>query len=452
MQAEKTYIKFIDLTQLFNWSVQGLLDSKFSYSKDFELAKIGDFLINSRKVVNIKDEETYNRVTVRINNNGVLLRDKEKGINIGTKKQYLVSAGQFIVSKIDARNGAFGIIPTELDGAIVTNDFPLFNINTKRILPQFLLLVTTTKLFIKFAQSCSSGTTNRQRMDIDLFLEQRIPLPSIREQEIILKEYNAKINKAAFLKLQADNIEIEIEKYFLEQLGLPHLELKQKSKGLLIVQFHELERWDFFSTDIRIAHALLKSKYPIKSIGSTYKIAKRAWNKNNEKAKTFRYVEIGAIDPIKGIMGTKEVLVSKAPSRATQTIKENDLIVGTTRPYLKKFAMVDRGHHNNICSSGFTVFEPSKDYHLPFLMQFLKCSHGVEQLKNKMTGGLYPAITEGGLKEVRLPFPEVATQQLIMEKVKEKEKSIIASKIEADKVLANAQTEFEKKIFDHYED
>src|SRR6202000_268965 len=111
----------------------------------------------------------------------------------------------------DARNGAFGIIPAELDGAIVTNDFPLFNVNTNRILTQFLLLVTTTKQFIKFAQSCSSGTTNRQRMDIDLFLEQRIPLPSIKEQEKILHEYNSKINKAIFLKSQADNVEIEIE-------------------------------------------------------------------------------------------------------------------------------------------------------------------------------------------------------------------------------------------------
>ncbi|MBK7854702.1 MAG: hypothetical protein IPJ79_07080 [Bacteroidetes bacterium] len=48
----------------------------------------------------IDDEQVYSRVTVRINNNGVLLRDTEKGINIGTKKQYLAKAGQFIVSKL----------------------------------------------------------------------------------------------------------------------------------------------------------------------------------------------------------------------------------------------------------------------------------------------------------------------------------------------------------------
>lgn len=65
-----------------------------------------------------------------------------------------------------------------------------------------------------------------------------------------------------------------------------------------------------------------------------------------------------------------------------------------------------------------------------------------------MTGGLYPAITEGELKEVKLPFPEVTTQKLIMEKVKEKEKNILASKVEIDRILAEAQTEFEKTIFD----
>ncbi|MBK7854703.1 MAG: hypothetical protein IPJ79_07085 [Bacteroidetes bacterium] len=86
----------------------------------------------------------------------------------------------------------------------------------------------------------------------------------------------------------------------------------------------------------------MKSKYPIETIGSTYKIAKRNWDKRNEKAKIFKYIEIGAIDPIEGILEAKELPVAQAPSRATQKIKANDLIIGTTRPYLKKFAIVNR--------------------------------------------------------------------------------------------------------------
>ena len=74
-----------------------------------KLRKIGDFLIRSKIPIDIEDEISYNRVTIRINHNGVSLRDTEIGKKIGTKKQFILKAGQFIVSKIDARYGAFGI-------------------------------------------------------------------------------------------------------------------------------------------------------------------------------------------------------------------------------------------------------------------------------------------------------------------------------------------------------
>jgi len=238
------YLKIIDFVQLENWSVQGLLDSKFNYSNKYEQARIGDFLIRSRNMVNIEDDEEYNRVTVKIKNNGVILRDTEKGVNIGTKKQYRASAGQFIISKIDARNGAFGIVPNELHNAIVTNDFPLFDVNTKKINPLFLLLITTTKVFIKFAQSCSSGTTNRQRMDIDLFLNQKIPLPKLPEQETIVSNYYSKIREAEELEKQANDLEGEIEKFLYTELGLEkeHKRLVVH-KGLQFISFEIVAEW-----------------------------------------------------------------------------------------------------------------------------------------------------------------------------------------------------------------
>lgn len=262
MQAvEKTYLKHIDLILLENWSVQGLLDSKFNYSNKYELARIGDFLIKNRNVINIEDDKIYNRVTVKINNNGVILRNTETGINIGTKKQYLAKSDQFIISKIDARNGAFGIIPNELDNAIVTNDFPLFDVNVKKINPQFLLLITTTKVFIKFAQSCSSGTTNRQRMDIDMFLNQKIPLPKLDEQNKIVNNYSDKINEAERLKNEAKIIGNKIEDYFLEQLGSKKKKIKVFSSKLNVLEYKDLDRWDG-----KNEHNLI-SKYEIQRIG-----------------------------------------------------------------------------------------------------------------------------------------------------------------------------------------
>jgi type I restriction enzyme, S subunit len=442
-----TYLKIIDLIQLENWSVQGLFGSKFNYSNKYEQARIGDFLIRSKNNVNIEEDKEYNRITVKINNNGVVLRDTEKGINIGTKKQYRASAGQFIISKIDARNGAFGIIPSELHNAIVTNDFPLFDVNTKKINPQFLLLITTTKVFIKFAQSCSSGTTNRQRMDINMFLNQKIPLPSLSEQEAIVNNYYSKIKEAEVLEKQANDLEGEIERYFLEQLGLKPFSLKEKHCTLQFTDYLALDRWDFFSTDTRISSALKKSKFELTTIGKTYKFAKRSFNKTNFESETFKYIEIGAIDPNKGILEAKEIEVKKAPSRATQHVKEGDLIIGTTRPYLKKFAIVTRAYDNDVCSSGFSIISQSENYHLPYLHQFLKCSYGIEQLKNHMTGGLYPAITEPELKEIKIPFPNVEIQKEIMILIELKKENILINKELIHSIRLEAEQEFENAIF-----
>ncbi|NJM79525.1 MAG: hypothetical protein HC854_07800 [Flavobacterium sp.] len=57
---------------------------------------------------------------------------------------------------------------------------------------------------------------------------------------------------------------------------------------------------------------------------------------------------MGGIDAGLGIVETTNLKVSKAPSRATQTILNGDLIIGTTRPYLKKFAIVTEKNNENI--------------------------------------------------------------------------------------------------------
>lgn len=194
-KAGFTFLQTISSADLINWSVRYLLDTKLAYNDKYPIVPIGDFLVKNRTVVDIQDGVEYSRVTVSANNRGVSLRNTEKGENIGTKRQFRVSAGQFIVSKIDARNGAFGIVPENLDGAIVTNDFPVFDVDDERILIEFLVLITATEAFVKFAQSCSSGTTNRQRIDMDMLLQQRIPLPPIPTQQRIVDDYYNKVEK-----------------------------------------------------------------------------------------------------------------------------------------------------------------------------------------------------------------------------------------------------------------
>ncbi len=450
MQATaNTYLKYIDLILLENWSVQGLIDAKFNYSNKYEQAKIGDFLIKSRNIVNIEDDKEYNRVTVKINNNGVILRDTEKGVNIGTKKQYRANAGQFIISKIDARNGAFGIIPNQLDNAIVTNDFPLFDVNTKKINPQFLLLITTTKVFIKFAQSCSSGTTNRQRMDIEMFLNQKIPLPKLEEQDNIVSNFLNKINNAETLKKKAEDLENKIELYFLSELGISINDKKQrvKSTGLQFVDYSDLLKWglDFIglkNNDKRI--------YKDIAINELCKISSGGTPSRSRK----EYYEGGNIPWIKTgelnneiLFDTEEKITEDALKNSSAKLyKKGSIIIAMYGATIGKTAKLGvEASTNQACA---VLFDIDNSLVLTdYLWEYLQIQ--TDNLKKLAYGSAQPNLNAGIISNYPIPIPSIEKQKEILGKIisiKKEVKNLSEKSVELKK---EAEIQFEKAIFNN---
>lgn len=100
--------------------------------------------------------------------------------------------------------------PVGLDGAVVTQDFPLFKVNTKVMLPQFLNIVIQSPQFIKICQTTSIGTSNRRRLKVDKFLKSRIPLPNIDEQSKFLERINSINQKIDLLKREIDSLNSEM--------------------------------------------------------------------------------------------------------------------------------------------------------------------------------------------------------------------------------------------------
>lgn len=249
-----------------NWSVQYADEEDLGFTRKYPMARIGSFLVKSKDTIEVQDDVEYKQVTIKINNGGVVPRNNGEtilGSKIGTKRQHVVHARQFIMSKIDARNGAYGIVPEELDGAIVTNDFPVFDVDTEKIIPQFLVLVSTTEKFVEFARKCSSGTTNRKRIDIDAFLNQQIPLPSIEEQKLFLDDYNRHIESAIRKQYKIESLAFYSQKLICNILGIKQ-KVSQKSESLL--QFIHLtdtgSRWDALVDTYAI-----ESKYRIENLG-----------------------------------------------------------------------------------------------------------------------------------------------------------------------------------------
>ena len=99
-----------------------------------------------------------------------------------------------------------GLVPESLESALVTNDFPLFSLNTKRMEPAFLGWLCRTPGFVELCLRASEGTTNRVRLKEERFLALEVGLPPLAEQRRVvarIEEMAAQIHEARTLRHQA---------------------------------------------------------------------------------------------------------------------------------------------------------------------------------------------------------------------------------------------------------
>jgi len=186
---------------------------------DWSEVQVGEFLIPVREAITISDDELYNQLTVSMHGRGVRLRQTVLGKGIKTKNQFMAKAGRFIYSRIDARNGAMGVVPDELDGAVVTGDFPTFDFNLAQVEPRYFEYLTKTAWFEEMCAAPSKGVTNRKRLKEGELLTFRVPLPLLSEQRRIVATLDKVAARTEETKRLAGQIEEEKTVLLLKRIA-----------------------------------------------------------------------------------------------------------------------------------------------------------------------------------------------------------------------------------------
>lgn len=443
------YIQFANYKDIPNWSVQYVVEAQLGFTKKYPMAKIGSFLKKSKDQIEIKDDVKYKQVTVKINNGGVIARNDgqlKKGSEIGTKRQTVVHAGQFIVSKIDARNGAFGVIPEDLEGAIVTNDFPVFDVDSTKILPQFMVLISTTPQFVEFARKCSSGTTNRKRIDIDAFLQQVIPLPALEEQRKILVEYdntNGKINE---YKDKIHTVVLNEQKTFEDCLKIRKNIERKSTSSLRFISYHStILRWDSFAVNQSI-----DSAFPIKNLGELIKnIATGTTPSTSNPA----YFDGGIKFYTPADIGNCMYLTSSDRTISNLAIKEkkarlfhkNDLLfVGIGSTVGKIGIVAEDMVSSNQQITGFTVNENMLI--VEYLYYYLKFNKDISIADQSKT--TLPIVNQEKIKQIPIVVPSIEQQRKIVDIINDMEEQVVAWRKQIYSLKNVAIEKFEQTIFE----
>ncbi len=170
-------------------------------SKAWPTVPLGDVLRHRKEFFEIDDTAEYKRCRVQLHAKGIVLRDVVFGADIKTKQQRESRAGEFLVAEIDAKVGGFGIVPTELDGAIVSSHYFLFPIDEQKLERRFLEFFVRTPAFRE--QVSAQGSTNYAAIRPSHVLGYAIPLPPLAEQRRIvakIEQLASKIEEARGLR------------------------------------------------------------------------------------------------------------------------------------------------------------------------------------------------------------------------------------------------------------
>lgn len=440
------YIHFAHYKDIPNWSVQYVVEEKLGFTKKYPMAKIGSFLSRSKELVTLQDDIVYKRVSVSTIGKGIAVRDTKLGKDIGTKKQYLVKKGQFLLSKIDARNGAFGVVPEEADGAIITGNFWAFDVDYNLLNPQYLVLVTQTKQFVGFAEKCSNGTTNRHYLQEVAFLQQSIPLPSLEEQERILVSYNQAIGKIENNERQILSFSEKGRKLFDKLLKIKKYGKCKGDTSLRFIAYSSTaQRWDSFAVNQSI-----ESDFPIRNLetcikkiatGTTPSTNKQEYFKGN--IKFYTPADIG-VDKYLG-KSCRSISDLAVRDNKARLFHKNDLLfVGIGSTVGKVGIVEDECVSSNQQITGFTVDE--SQLKVEYLYYYLKFNKDLAIADSSKT--TLPIVNQEKIKQIPIVVPPLVLQEDIVEKMSEVDENIDALKKQIAKLKSTSLSEFEQTIFD----
>lgn len=206
---------------------------------------------------------------------------------------------------------------------------------------------------------------------------------------------------------------------------------KSELEKRLDPQFYKQEYKDNLEKIKRINHNRL---------GEVVKFSTETWNQKDFFDSTFPYIEISEIDTISGeIQNIVQVEKEKAASRAKMIVRENDIIISTTRPNRGAISLIRKEQDFSIASTGFSVVRniTNPEIDREYLFTILRQQIILKQFEQRSSGGNYPAITQEELCSVTIPLPEIEIQKKIVKVFNDCFAQKQKNEAEADKLLSS---------------
>lgn len=428
-------------------------------SKSFELKRIGKAITRRKDQMVVEDDKRYKRITIKTNCGGVFVRDEVLGKDIKTKKQYYVKAGQLAVSKIDARNGAFGIVPPEADGAIITGNFWVYDVNPEIANIDYLILLLSSNVFVQAWQDCSNGSGNRLYLQEDRFLNYKIPMPAVIKQKQIVDRYNKGICDANSATNKAYELSNSIDLCLFNLLHIkPIAEQDRSTQGLIsTTTLKDLIGWGAKINSNPIKPQELFKSTAYKNMPLEFYCEINPKTIYPDDIEDVSFIPMECVSDIYGEI-IKHKNGKSTNSKGYTSFQENDVIWAKITPCMQNGKCAVATNLKNgygYGSTEFHVFRATQNAIPEYIHCFMRSKRVREVAMSYFTGSAgQQRIGTDFLEALTLPLlplrsedPNVTTQETVVKKVIEIRTQIKELHIKATNICEQAKKEFEEAVF-----
>jgi type I restriction enzyme S subunit len=152
--------------------------------------------------IEVLPDQTYQFAGVYSFGQGVFKGESKTGLQFSYKWLTQLRTDDFVYPKLMAWEGALGVVPPECNGLFVSPEFPVFEVNQSRVLPEVLDTYFRSPSVWPLLSGVSTGTNvRRRRIHPSQFLDFKFPLPPMSTQ-YRLRKIRARVD--AVKRLQAD--------------------------------------------------------------------------------------------------------------------------------------------------------------------------------------------------------------------------------------------------------
>ena len=351
------------------------------FSGEWEEKPIGKILSETKRPIVLVDNQRYELVTVKRRNGGVVSRGHLWGREILVKNYSQLQTGDFLISKRQVVHGATGIVPAELNKAIVSNEY-LVAVGNNEITTEFLtILASLPDMRKKFFLSSYGVDIEKLFFDVGDWKKRSITIPMPPEQTQIVGYFQELDSLIGLHQSKHDKL-VTLKKTMLQtmfpQVGatIPEIRFKGFSGA-----------WEERKLD---------------EVGE--------FNPKETLPEIFEYVDLESVVGTEMVNHRTETRKT-APSRAQRLARQGDLFFQTVRPYQKNNYLFTQAFGNYVFSTGYAQIRPFDDG--SFLLGLMQRDQFVKVVLDHCTGTSYPAINSNVLAEILVSVPTPEEQQKI---------------------------------------